>query len=251
MQTRQPMDVPVHYWSAERHRRYLQRTWRHNPTPLSCSKLTRQTNFCNRLMSKAKSNYYTSTISKNSADQCSLWKVFNTILHCHPVRLLAECPSLKQLADKFGCYFTDKIYLIRSSFPSSAFQNSVDTATATSTLHNLSQFSPVSESEVETLIMRAPVKSCGLDPIPTHLLKSCIYSLLPPITQFINLSLSSGTFPPAFKFAHVTTPCLRSPVSARKILRTIVPYQTSVYFQTYWKGCSFSDRLLPWSYQQV
>ena len=44
---------------AKRHRRYLERTWRHNPTPLNRSRLTKQTNFCNRLMSKAKSNYYT------------------------------------------------------------------------------------------------------------------------------------------------------------------------------------------------
>ena len=50
---------------AKQHRRYLERTWRHNPTPLNRSRLTKQTNFCNRLMSKAKSNYYTSFISEN------------------------------------------------------------------------------------------------------------------------------------------------------------------------------------------
>ena len=47
---------------AKRHRRYLERTWRHNPTPLNRSRLTKQTNFWNRLMSKAKFNYYTSVI---------------------------------------------------------------------------------------------------------------------------------------------------------------------------------------------
>ena len=30
---------------AKRHRRYLERTWRHNPTPLNRSRLTKQTNF--------------------------------------------------------------------------------------------------------------------------------------------------------------------------------------------------------------
>ena len=115
---------------AKRHRRYLEQTWRHNPTPLNRSRLTKQTNFCNRLMSKAKSNYYTSVISENSTDQRSLWKAFNKILHRHPVRLLPECPSLKQLAENFGCYFSKKISLIRSSFPSSVFPNSVDSATA-------------------------------------------------------------------------------------------------------------------------
>ena len=165
---------------AKRHRRYLERTWRHNRTPLNRSRLTKQTNFCNRLMSKAKSNYYTSVISENSTDQHSLCKAFNKILHRHPVRLLPECPSLKQPAENFGCYFSNKISLIGSSFPSSAFPNSVDSATAASTLHKLSQFTPVSDSEVKRLTMRAPVKSCDLGPIPTRLLKSCMHRFSSP-----------------------------------------------------------------------
>ena len=116
--------------------------------------------------------------------------------------------SLKQLAENFGCYFSNKISFICSSFPSSAFPNSVDSATAASTLRKLSRFTPVSYSEVERLVKRAPVKSCDLDHIPTHLLKFCIDSLLPPVTKLINLALSSGTFPPSFKFAHIT-PLLR------------------------------------------
>ena len=173
-------------------------------------------------MSKAKSNYYTSIISENSTDQRSVWKAFNKILHRHPVRLLPECPSLKQLAENFGCYFSSKISLIRSSFPSSAFPNSVHSFTAASTLHKLSRFTPVSDSEVERLIMRAPVKSCDLEPIPTRLLKSCSDSLLPPITKLINLSLSSGTFPPAFKFVHVT-PLLKKPSLGKEDLKEVRP----------------------------
>ena len=93
--------------------------WRHNSTLLNRSRLTKQTNFCNRLISKAKSNYYTSVISENSTDQRSLWKAFNKILHRHPVRFLPECPSLKQLADNFGCYFSNLLLLFSS--PSSHY----------------------------------------------------------------------------------------------------------------------------------
>ena len=70
--------------------------------------------------------------------------------------------------------------------------------------------------------MRAPVKSCDLDPIPTRLLKSCFDSLLPPITKLINLSLSSGTFPPAFKFAHVT-PLFKKPRLGKEDLKNYRP----------------------------
>ena len=177
-------------------------------------------------MSEAKSNSYTSVISENSTDKRSLWKAFNKSLHRHPVGLLPKCPS--QLTDKFGCYFTDNISLSRSSFPSSAFPNSVDSATATSARHKLSQSSPVSESKVERLT-HAPVKSCDLDPIPTCLLRSCIDSLLPPITTLINLSLSSSTAPPAFKSAHVSPP-LKNPSLCKEDLVIYCPRQTSVLF---------------------
>ena len=72
--------------------------------------------------------------------------------------------------------------------------------------------------------MRAPVKSCDLDPIPipTRLLKSYIDFLLPPITKLINLSLSSGTLPPAFKFAHVT-PLLKKPSLGKEDLKNYRP----------------------------
>src|SRR4029077_12303192 len=46
--------------------------------------------------------------------------------------------------------------------------------------------------------------TCPLDPIPTWLLKTCLPSLLHPITAIINLSLLSGSFPTPFKHALVT-----------------------------------------------
>ena len=38
--------MPRSIIEAKRHRRYLERTWRHNPTPLTRSRLTNQTNVC-------------------------------------------------------------------------------------------------------------------------------------------------------------------------------------------------------------
>lgn len=70
------------------HRWFLEHTWRRNPTHLNHSRLTKQIHFCNRLMSKAKSAYYTDIIKGNSKDQRSPWKAFNKILQRQPVRLL-------------------------------------------------------------------------------------------------------------------------------------------------------------------
>ena len=45
--------------------------------------------------------------------------------------------------------------------------------------------------------------TCNLDPIPTTSLKSCIDSLIVPITNIVNKSLKECVFPSAFKTAHV------------------------------------------------
>ena len=43
--------------------------------------------------------------------------------------------------------------------------------------------------------MKAPSKSCELDPIPMDLLKEVIQKLSPILTDLINTSLQQGTFP--------------------------------------------------------
>ena len=53
-------------------------------------------------------------------------------------------------------------------------------------------------------ILKAPSKSCALDPLPTPILKKCLDLLLPIISRIINNSLSTGSFPDEFKLALVT-----------------------------------------------
>ena len=57
---------------------------------------------------------------------------------------------------------------------------------------------------VTSLIRKAPLKQCALDPIPTWLLKDCIDLLAPYITSVFNISLSSGYVPSSFKDAYIT-----------------------------------------------
>ena len=207
---------------AKLHRRYLERTWRRNPTHLNRSRLTKQTHLCNRLMSKAKSAYYSDIIKENSKDQRSLWKAFNKILHRQPVRLLPDTTSIQELARNFGEFFINKISVIRASFPSSV-SSDIDTCDpAQPGPTHLSVFSPISEADVKRLIMAAPTKSCDLDPIPTQLLKSCIDVLLIPISKLINLSISEGVFPTAFKTAHVT-PLLKKPTLCKDNMKNFRP----------------------------
>ena len=93
---------------------------------------------------------------------------------------------------------------------------SVREATSTTPLYEvpfkttplLSEFSPVTEDEVEKLISSAPTKTCQLDPVPTWLVKDVRGLLTPYLTVLFNVSLSTGCFPMKFKHA-VIRPLLK------------------------------------------
>jgi hypothetical protein len=70
--------------------------------------------------------------------------------------------------------------------------------------------SPASSDEIRKIVMKAPLKSCELDPIPTHILKSCLDSLLPMITAIVNKCLEESHVPTSFKTA-VVRPLLKKP----------------------------------------
>ena len=69
--------------------------------------------------------------------------------------------------------------------------------------------------------------TCNLDPIPTTLLKSCIDSLIIPITNIVNKSLKEGVFPSAFKTAHVI-PLFKKPSLDKNDLKITGHFQTLV-----------------------
>ena len=81
---------------------------------------------------------------------------------------------------------------------------------------------PATTDEVKKLILTSPSKTCDLDPIPTELLKSCLDVLLVPITQIVNLSLISGTFPDIFKTSHVI-PLLKKPSLSKDDMKNYRP----------------------------
>ena len=62
---------------------------------------------------------------------------------------------------------------------------------------------PEIRSKLKMLILSSSSKSCDLDPIPTNVLKNCLYRIITPITDIINISLETSTFPQNFKEAHV------------------------------------------------
>ena len=68
---------------------------------------------------------------------------------------------------------------------------------------SLLDFASVSDEIVSKIIRNSPVKSCSLDPLPTHVLKHTKH-LVTFITNSVNKSIITGTFPSSFKRALVS-----------------------------------------------
>ena len=205
---------------SKRRRRYLERIRRKSRSSLDRSRYSKHCHYCNRQMAKAKSDYYTNMVSNNSESPLQLWNCINQILHRRPAPSLPNHVSIKSLCDSFSSHFNDKISLIHSAFPDHTFSTVNVASPRVNSL--LVSFEPATADEVKKIIMSSPNKSCELDPLLTVLLKSCLDTLLKPITDIINASLCSGLFPDDFKHAHVN-PLLKKTSLSKEDLNNYRP----------------------------
>ena len=158
-----------------------------------------------------------------------LLQVVNELLHRKGPALLPAHDSSKDLADKFCTFFTEKITSIRSQLDSiNLTDRHTNLSPTTSSLgEGLSKFTLMTDEEKFKIIKNSTTKSCSLDPLPTWLLKKTD-TLLPTITQIINKSLASGTFPTSFKSALVR-PLLKKTNLDTEVLRNYRPVSNLQY----------------------
>ena len=96
--------------------RQLERRWRRSRSGYDRSKYRNYRNLCNRLMTEAKSQYFSNLIDENSENPRRLWDTINKILHRTPAAALLESNNVKSLCEHFAKYFCDKIRTIRANF---------------------------------------------------------------------------------------------------------------------------------------
>ena len=75
-----------------------------------------QVHTCNRLMSKAKSDYYTKLVSGSKTKPQTLLHSVNQLLHRQKSSPLPDCSDTATLADTFGTLFKKNIAQIRAIF---------------------------------------------------------------------------------------------------------------------------------------
>ena len=98
-------------------------------------------------------------------------------------------------------YFVNKIKIIRSKFPDKV-QN-IPQVQKPEIRSKMNVFERALEDEIKKNILSSSSKSCDLDPIPTSVLKNYLDILITPITDIINISMETSTFPQNFKEPHV------------------------------------------------
>ena len=81
----------------------------------------------------------------------------------------------------------------------------------------------MSGQERKSVILKSKPTTCSVDPILTSLLFDCLDDLLPALSQIVNDSLLSGSFPSVFKHA----------VFSESLLLTTTTLRTTVQSQTF------------------
>ena len=89
-------------------------------------------------------------------------------------------------------------------------------------------------------------KTCELDalPVPTANLKTCLDTLITPILQIVNLSLSSGIFPDHFEHACIR-PLLKSPTADQDVMKNYRPISNLPFLSKGIEKCVY-NQIMPY-----
>ena len=145
---------------------------------------------------QAKAAYYTLQIDKIKGDSKTLFKLTNSLMGKNGETILPTHLCDKTLADQFLSYFHNKIDNIRTGLCAMVDEPLVEIPD-----QSLNCFSSVTLQEMRHIILKAPSKSCELDPLPSWLLKECVDELSPIVTSIVNASLNHAIVPLSLKTA--------------------------------------------------
>ena len=186
--------------AERRKRRQLERIMRKNKSNNNISDYKIQNNLVNRLIDRKKISFFNAAIEKCNGDQKGIYILLRKLTNRPTKPVFPDAPSDKDLAELFSHFFESKIDKINAQFSDTPnHEHSNDTNSQLNC--NFAAFPPITQEELRKYIMQSPTKSCQLDPIPTFLLKECIDTALPILTETVNRCLTSGHMPPRFKRA--------------------------------------------------
>ncbi|KAF7656413.1 hypothetical protein LDENG_00041660 [Lucifuga dentata] len=183
--------------ALKRNCRKLERRWR--ITKLNTSRLAWVKSFrkYKRALSAARTAYLSHLINNNKNNPQFLFDTVAKLIQNTP----ANTSSFS--ANDFLNFFTNKIDSIRDKFtgPHSPQGDGHELSGLVRTNCSLSEFEIISPETLISLVTASKPTTCILDPIPLNLFKELFPVLSSPVLHIINMSLSVGSVPSAFKTA--------------------------------------------------
>ena len=173
--------------SAKHRRRIAERNWRSTKSESDWRTFKLLRNKVVFLMNKSHREFYADFVSNISGDQCKLFAATKKLFNQTTDTPFPPHDDKLALANDMGSFFIKKISDLRVSLD--ATENLCSTVNRHSS-HCSSSFTAFRRVDMESLrklVLRAPTKSCLLDPVPTNILKDCLDELLPILSTTINL----------------------------------------------------------------
>ena len=209
---------------ARRQRRRAERKWRKTKSDTDRDAYDEAIIKVGTAVCCAKTEYLKQSLSASSPKD--MFRSINMLLN-RKDRVLPDTSSSAGLANAFCRYFTKKIKNIRTLIDNLNLATD-GTSETLSCSHELSRFRALTENEVMELVKRSTSKSSPADPIPTWLVKRHLSSVLPTLTEIVNASLTSGSFPSSLSTA-IISPVLKKPSLDRNDVKNYRPVSNIRY----------------------
>ena len=161
------------------------------------------TNRYHTFIAFAKKSFFASFVQSSSSKPRALWKTINDILHITANRSIPTSSPLAAIPQLFATS------LIKSqSFISTYKPTPLPHQLILSHLHPSS--TPATLLHIDNLLSQSSDSYCDLDPVPTTVLKKISNAISSTILPIVNLSITTGIFPPTLK-SSIISPLLKKP----------------------------------------
>ena len=165
-------------------------------------------NSVNRIVKKAKNQYYEHSFDLNRNNSSKSWNLMHNLMGKQVKKSVVDSIKVndiqvsdsKNIADEFIDYFAD----IGEQLDSVLGDSSLDPCE--NIVRNIRSFFlyPVNTNEIEKIIKKLKLTKNSVHSLPVKLFKALSPLLTIPLTKLINASFSTGVFPTVFKIARVT-----------------------------------------------
>ena len=193
--------------AAKQCRRRLERRWKKFGNEVDRVAYRRVCSHANALINASRNRYRCQRVVEAGRDTRRVWSAVKDLLatnHHDTATVSSDADS--SFCSALAVFFVNKVRNIKSTISAALAGQQYDPLSSDQPCggESMSEFTPVTETEVVRLLKSMPSKSSPLDFIPTSLIKSCSGAFAHIIARLANLSFEHCTFPTRFKTAQVT-----------------------------------------------